>query len=132
MHRDGIASTLSKVGLAPVVINTDTTTSSIIIDTLGYESLKVSLFAGVVTTGDIVISSMSESADSGMSGSSAVPAARLIGTLAATAVDTTNELASVGVVTHYRYVQYVITSANSCNMLASSIAELGHAQIASD
>jgi len=132
MHKDGISRTETKVMLAPVAISTDTTTTSVIIDTRGYDSMKVSVVAGIVTAGDVVITALTESADSAMSGATAVPSARLIGTLAAnTAVDTTNEVASVGVVANLRYVECVLTSANSCDMLVSIIAELGNAVVAS-
>jgi hypothetical protein len=132
MHKDGISRTETKVALAPVVLAADTTTTSVTIDTRGYESLVLSVVAGIVSAGDVVISAVSESADSGMSGSTAVPAARLIGTLAATAADTTNDVASVGVVANLRYVNCVLTSDNSCNMLISIIAKLGNAVIATD
>ena len=129
MHEDIISRTVSKIGLAPVVINTDTTTNSIIIDTQGYDSGKIILSSGVVTAGDIIISAINESADSGMSGATAIPTERLYGnTLAGTAIDASATVVKIGFVAHYRYMRFVITSANSANLLVNANVELGHAE----
>jgi len=98
MMQDNYSKSLAKVALGCIVINTDTTTTSVIIDD-----------------------------DSGMSGATDIPTARLIGTAgtAITVAETTHELGFVAD-TKMRYVQATFTTANSANLLAGATCELGH------
>ena len=118
MMQDNYSKSLAKVALGCIVINTDNTTTSVIIDTAGFESGKFVLFTGVITAGDVTITKIQESDDSGMSGATDIPTARLIGTAgtAITVAETTHELGFVAD-TKMRYVQATFTTANSANSL---------------
>jgi len=129
MHKDGISRTNSNIALKLQTISSDTATAGEIIDTQGYESLKLITAVGTVTAGDVTVTAINESDDAAMAGATAVPAARLIGTNAT--LDTSDTLDEIGVVLTKQYVQVTYTTANSANLVVGSLAELGHAQIAS-
>lgn len=124
MQRDLVNNSESKVALAPIVLNSDTINVFAIIDTRKYSSGKVILNLGVVTAGDIVITEIQESDDSGMSGETAIPTARLIGSL--TTLDTTADKTELGFITTKRYIRVTATTANSANLLANCIVELSN------
>jgi hypothetical protein len=129
MHKDGVSRTNSNIALKLQTISSDTATNGEIIDSQGYESLKLITAVGTVSAGDVTVSAIKESDDSGMAGATDVPTARLIGTNAT--LDTSDTLDEIGVVLHKQYVRATYTTANSANLVVGSIAELGHAQIAS-
>ena len=124
MTKDLANKTISVVALAPVSIATDTATTSIIVDMDGAESGKVSLLTGVVTAGDIAITQIEESADSGMSGATVIPDERLINK-DTTAITTAAQVTTWGFIANYRYVQVTYTTDNSANLLACSTIEQG-------
>lgn len=127
MMQDIYSKVLAKVAFAPVAFSSDAATAGIIIDTAGFESGKMVLATGVVTTGDISITKIEEGTDASLSDASDIPAARLIGT-AGTAVTTSNTVSELGFITDvkHRYVRVTVTTANSAALLAGVICELGH------
>ena len=123
MHKDLYNNCKTVLSLATVALASDADTNGIIIDTDNFESGKVSLITGAYTAGNIVISAINESDDSGMAGATAIPAERLIGT--ATAVSVTNTVDELGFVSTKRYVQVVYTTADTADLTATSTVELG-------
>lgn len=129
MHRDLYNNAKTVVAVNTTTLAADGDTVGAIIDTDGFESGKITLLATAVTTGDVTISKIQESADSGMSGATDIPAARLIGTASAvTAANTLNEL---GFVSTERYVQVTITGANTSVLSFVSTCELADPSSAS-
>jgi len=124
MQKDLVNNSESKLALAPIVLNSDADTELAIIDILNYSSGKVVLKTGVVTTGDVIIKEIQESDDSGMSGETPIPIARLIGSL--TLLDGSGEITELGFITTKRYIRVVITTANSANLLADCNVELAN------
>lgn len=124
MQRDIYNNTKAVLSLAPVSLSSDTATTGIIIDTQGYEAGKIVLQTGVVTAGDITITKIQESDDSGMSGATDIPSTQYEGAIG-TAVDATNTTVEVGFWRNKRYIQVTYTTANSANLLATSTAEFG-------
>jgi hypothetical protein len=117
------------VGLAPIKILANGAVVSIIVDTLGFESAEFNLALGIVTTGDLTITSIQESDAANMAGGTDIPATRLFNT--PTLLDTTNDIDTLGFLTDKRYVTATITGANTSVMLASGIFILGDPQSAS-
>jgi len=117
------------VGLAPVAIAGDGAVVSIIVDTLGFEAYEFNLALGVVTTGDLTITSIQESDAANMAGATDVPAERLFNT--PVTLDTTNTTDTLGFLAVKRYVTATVTGANTAAMLASGMFILGDAQSAS-
>ena len=129
MQKDLYNNAKNVVALKLQTINSDTATVGEIIDTQGFESGMISSVSGVVTAGDIVITSISESDDSGMVGATVIPAERLLGSATAIAVaDTVDEIGFLAV---KRYVQVTYTTANSANLTVGSVVALGNPNIAS-
>lgn len=122
MHKDLYNNAKTVIAVEATLITSDGDTVGVIIDTDNFESGKISLIVNLLTTGDVTISKIQESADSGMSGATDIPAARLIGTaVAVTAINTLNEL---GFVSTERYVQVTITGANTSVLSFISLCEL--------
>ena len=123
MQKDLYNKVISKLALAPIVLNSDTDNAFAIIDTQGFNSAKVILKVGVVTAGDITIKEVQESDDSGMSGETPIPTARLQGDLET--LDTSGTFTELGIIPTKRYIRVVATTANSANLLADCTVELG-------
>ncbi len=120
MHRDLYNNTLEVLALDQQVFASDTDTAGNIIDTQGFESANIILGLGTVTTGDITINKVQESADSGMAGATDIPAARILGTL--TTLDTANTITIIGIVSTLRYIQVTYTTDNTAaDLVAYSI-----------
>ncbi len=125
MHRDLYNNTINPIGLNTQTFAADADNTGNIIDTQGYESGLVILILGTVTTGDIIITKVQESADSGMSGATDIPAARILGT--AVALDTANTTNQTGFVSTLRYIQVTYTTANTAaDLVAGSTIILGN------
>lgn len=130
MHKDLYNNAKNVVAIDATTLAGDDATVGVIIDTDGFESGTITLLATAVTTGDVTITSISESSDSGMSGATVIPAERLIG--APVAVAAANTLDEVGFVSTERYVQLTTTGANSaaltfvalCTLAAPSSASI--------
>jgi len=95
-------------------VATDTTTAGTIIDTADYDGgVKFDLIATAYTDGTYT-PLLEESDDSGMSGATAVPDAKIIGTEAGAAISaataTTDVLNSIGVFANKRYIRLSIVS----------------------
>lgn len=129
MQRDLYNNAKNVIGLKTQVISADAANVGEIIDTQGFESALISLVTGVVTTGDIVITSIGESDDAGMSGETNIPAARLFGT--ATAITASDTVDEIGFVTTKRYVRVTYTSANTASLTCGSVVTLGAPVVAS-
>ena len=95
-----------------------------IIDTDGFNSVSFALMCSAYTSGNISISKVEESDDSGMSGATEVDAARLIGSLPT--VDAAGESAQVGVVSNKRYLQVTVVGADTPSATVSAVAVKGH------
>jgi len=111
-----------RVALATQLINTDTTTAGVIIDTAGYESLEFIMQAGVVTAGDIT-GVMQDGDDSGLSDAATVASDFRLGSLVT--LDATG-VTRVGYIGKKRYVRLNGLSANSANLTAGIIAILSN------
>ncbi len=129
MQKDNVNNTTTKVGFGTQTIS-DGTTAGAIIDTLGYESGKFSLIAGAVTAGDVTFVSIEESNDSGMSGSTLIPAHRLIA-VDVTPLTAVNQVAETGFVSVKRYVRMSVIGANGADLIATATCELGDPVVAS-
>lgn len=118
--------------IPPVAARTDNTAiTSTIVDTRGYGSLTFALLIGTDTDANATFAvTMAESDDSGMSGSNAVAAADLVGTLALAGYqyDDDTESRKIGYIGNKRYVQLTITpSGNDAgNIFIAAAAILGH------
>jgi len=118
--------------IPPIAARTDNTAiTSTIIDTQGYGSLTFALLIGTNTDANATFAvTMAESADSGMSGSNAVAAADLVGTLALAGYqyDDDTESRKIGYIGNKRYVQLTITPTgnDSGNIFIAGVAILGH------
>jgi|VirMetMinimDraft_7_1064189.scaffolds.fasta_scaffold07310_5 hypothetical protein len=130
MERDLVNNTTTLVAVPAQVVSGDGAIVGAIIDTLGYEAGKFSVATGAVTTGDIALTSIEESDDSGMSGSTVIPAERLIA-FDTTAITTANTVAEGGFVATGRYVRLTVTGANTASFLAGATCELGAPDICS-
>lgn len=125
-----------KRGVSPVAAGTDNTAvTSQIIDTLGYDSLTFAIILGANTDTNATFAvTMAESDDSGMSGSNAVAAGDIAGTLALasfTAAADDNKIKKVGYLGNKRYVQLTITPTgnDSGNIFLAVLAILGNAHL---
>lgn len=129
MNQDIMSKTKSYIALAPIVINSDTTTQTEIIDTKGFNSGKIIMATGVVTAGQIVISEINESDNAAMVGETVIPVERLYGnTLANTVLDASGTLTEIGFVTTKEYIRFEIVSSGTANLLATAVVELGDAE----
>lgn len=130
MNRDIYNNTKAAIALAPVALSSDTATAGIIIDTAGYEAGKVVLMTGAVTAGDITITKIQESDDSGMSGATDISSTQYRGAIG-TAVDSANTTAEVGFWRNKRYIQVTFTTDNSADLVAAAFVEFGVPEFAS-
>jgi hypothetical protein len=124
MTKDLVNNTTTVVAVPAQAVSSDAPIVGVIIDLDGYEAGKFSLATGAVTTGDIALTSIEESADSGMSGSTLIPAERLIA-LDTTAITTANTVTEGGFISNFRYVRLTVTSDNTASLLAGATCELG-------
>lgn len=111
-----------RVALAIQLINTDTTTAGVIIDTAGYESLEFIMQAGVVTAGDVTLI-MQDGDDSGLSDVATVASDFRLGSLVT--LDATG-ITRVGYVGKKRYVRVSAVSATSANLTVGASAILSN------
>ena len=129
MHEDIVSRTSDVKALSFQTIASDTDTLGDVIDTQGYDSMRVLMLSGAVTAGDITITAVYEDDVVGMGTKTLVPTERLYGnTLAGTKIDAANTIARLGIVAHKRFVQVTYTTANSANLEIGSVAVLGHAE----
>ena len=129
MHKDLYNNAKTVVAVVATTLAGDGDTVGAIIDTDGFESGKVSVIATAVTTGEVLISKIQESSDSGMAGATDIPAARIIGTAAG--VDTVNTLNELGFVSTERYVQVTITGSDTSVLTFVALCELADPSSAS-
>lgn len=102
---------LGEVALNTGAITTNTTTSSIIIDTEGYLAVTFFLQSGTITDGNYVIS-MVDGDQANLSDSAAVSSDFILGDLSTKTfvASDDNKVKSFGYVGKKRYVQFKITS----------------------
>ena len=129
MHKDLYNNAKTVMAVNATTLAADGDTVGVIIDTEGFESGKVSLLATAVTTGDVTISNIQESADSGMSGATDIPVARIIGS--ASAISAANVIDELGFVSTERYVQVTVTGANTSVLTFVALCELADPSSAS-
>lgn len=122
MQRDLHNNMDERVALATQLINTDTTTAGVIIDTAGYESLELIMQAGVVTAGDVTLI-MQDGDDSGLSDAATVASDSRLGSLVT--LDATG-ITRVGYVGKKRYVRISAVSDNSANLTVGVAAVLSN------
>ena len=111
-----------RVALATQLINTDTTTAGVIIDTAGFESLEFLMQAGVVTAGDVTLI-MQDGDDSALSDVATVADAFRLGDLVT--LDATG-ITRVGYVGKKRYVRVSAVTDNSGNLTVGAAAVLSN------
>jgi hypothetical protein len=129
MHKDNISRTSDVNALNFQTISSDTDTLGEVIDTQGYDSLRIVNKSGTVSAGDVTISAIYEDDVIGMGTKTLVPTANLYGnTLAGTVINTANTIKRIGVVTHKQFVQVTYTTANTANLQVGSMAVLGDAE----
>lgn len=130
MHEDNISRTADVNALSFQTIASDTDTLGEVIDTRGYDSLRIVNKSGTVTLGDVSISAIYEDDVIGMGTKTLIPTTNLYGnTLADTLIDAANTIARIGVVPHKRFVQVTYTTDNSANLQIGSNAVFGDADI---
>lgn len=119
--------------IPPVAARTDNTAIvSAIIDTKGYDSLTFAISIGTNTDTNATFAvTMDEGDASNLSGSNAVAATDLVGTLALagfTAADDDGETRKIGYSGSKRYVRLTITPSgnDSGNIFVAAVAILGH------
>jgi hypothetical protein len=115
---------LEKNALNTQVINTDTTTNGVIIDTLGYESVLFILKMGIVTAGNATIL-IQDGDDASLSDAANVDDKWLLGT--EVTLDASNALASIGYIGKKRYVRLSVITAGTADLTAGAICMLGDA-----
>ena len=99
----------------------------LIIDTLGFESGMFEIFVGTFATGTLDFTEIQESDASDMSGETAIPADRLIGSVAQLAAADTVE--KIGYVASKRYVRLTVTTAGTVSFVAGANSILGDAHV---
>lgn len=120
--------------LAPVVINSNTVTSGLVIDRAGFEQVELVLNSGILTDGSFAVA-LFEGEAANLSDASAVAAGDLIGTLpldgfALTDDGETHKLGYKGV---KRYIQVQITSTGvAAGGIIGGVALLGGAHRTAD
>lgn len=112
-----------RIALNTQLINTDTTTAGVIIDTAGYESIEFIVQAGVVTAG-ILTPVLEDGDDSGLSDAAVVAAAFRLGSLVV--LSASNTLTRFGYVGKKRYVRLSGLSATSANLTVGGTVILGN------
>lgn len=115
--------------LAPVVIASDTTTTSVAVDLDGYESCEFLIASGVVTDGAYAV--LVTECDTTGGSYTAVADADLIGTeaLAAFALTDDGEVRKIGYKGSKQFVKVALVStATTSGGLFSAVAILGHAR----
>lgn len=126
MNRDLHNNILAAVALATATINSNTTTSGLIIDTAGYESLEFIVLSGTITDGAYALNIL-ESDDSGMSGATSVPAADVLGDLTGFALADDNVVKRIGSIGKKRYQQLqIISTAVTTGGSFGAVAVQGH------
>ena len=102
------------VALAPQTINSDTTTTASIVDTLGYDSVTIIPFSATITDGPYT-PVINDGDDSGLSDAAVVADDFLIGTEAAAALAAADDdtAKKVGYVGKKRYIRPDILSAST-------------------
>lgn len=105
MHND----VLAKVAKNTAAISTSTTTTGVIIDTNGYESLEFIVQSGAYTDGTYT-PLIEESDAANLSGSNAVADEDLLGLEADAAVSAANTVKRIGYIGHKRYVRLSLVS----------------------
>ncbi len=106
-------------------IAADTTTTGVIIDMQGFESLTFVMHTGVYALGDVTML-VEDDDDAGFGTAVAVPADLLVGTLADTTLAVANRVSSVGYVGKKRYVRVSVVTANSADLTVGCTALKGH------
>jgi len=93
-----------KVALNTQLIQTDTTTNGVILDTQGFEAVTFVMQVGVVTAGDVTML-IRDGDNSGLSDVANVADDFLIGLETATLLDTSNTVSEIGYVGKQRFVR---------------------------
>jgi hypothetical protein len=129
MMKDLYNDVSSKIALNTQLINTDTTTNGVIIDTKGYESITFIFHSATLTAGTFT-PLIQDGEDSGLSDAAAVADDFLIGTEAGAAFAATddNKTKRIGYVGKKRYVRFNVVSASSADGTVGVVAVLGHAK----
>ena len=123
MHKDLYHFVEPVVSIDTAVYSGALTATGAIIDTDGFESGQIVLNAKI-TDGEVAITSITESDDAAMAGATAIPEARIIGTLGA--LNATG-VTDFGFIATKRYVQCnVAVTGVTVDMTANSICNLGH------
>ena len=104
-----------KVALNTQLINSDTTTNGVILDTTGFEALTFVMQVGVVTAGDVTML-IRDGDDSGLSDVADVTDDFLIGLETATKLDTSNTVAEIGYVGKQKFVRSSAVTDNSADL----------------
>ncbi|PDS97524.1 hypothetical protein CO659_12730 [Rhizobium sp. S9] len=115
----------------PKAAVTDNTAQvSAIIDLAGYNAAEIVLQTGTLTDADATFAvTVAESDAANMSGSNAVAASQLVGTLAQASFDfnTDSKARKIGYIGTKRYIQVTVTPANNTgNLFLSGVAVLGY------
>lgn len=111
-------------------ISTDTTTNGDVIDTQGYNSIVFVLQAGTLTDGTYT-PVIEEGDNSGLSDAAAVTDFHLLpsgtGQEAAAALDTSNTVSKLGVISNKRYLRLSVASTSTTSGgTVGGVAVLGH------
>lgn len=125
MTKDNVNNTTTAIAVAPIKVLADGAVVGLIVDTLGFESGKISIATGIVTTGDIAFVSIEESADSGMSGATVIPDTRLINK-SVVPLTASASILEIGFIADFRFVRLNLIGANTSVLLLSAAYELGH------
>lgn len=129
MQRDLANYIVPKNGISPVAIAGDGDTVSAVVDVKLFNSAIAVLQVGAVTTGDVIISLIEESADQAFTVPVVIPATRIWGT--AVALDTANTTDYVGFDAELPFVRVTMTGANTAALLAS-VAIIGGNEVVKD
>ena len=114
-----------QVALNTQVINSDTTTAGVIIDTTGFESVTFVMQVGVVTAGDVT--PLIEDDDViGFGGATAVADDFLIGTEIAAKLDTSQTVSKIGYVGKEGFVRLSAVTDNSADLTVGAVVILEH------
>ena len=107
-------------------ISTNTTTSGVIIDTLGYRSVMFTLLCHAFTDGTYT-PLIQEGDESNLSDAAAVEDTYLIGTEADAAIDANDEITTIGYAGTKRYVRLqVVSTGVTSGASLYGVANLGH------
>lgn len=113
-------------------VTDNTAQTSAIIDTAGYNAVEFVMNTGTLSDADATFAvTIAESDAANMSGSNAVAASQLVGTLTQASFDfaTDSKVRKIGYTGSKRYVQVTVTPANNTgNLFLSGVAVLGYPQ----